>query len=62
MFGGPDLVIIENEFGMLILDQNRISELNSKDEKQEGLCSPWKENFGCRVLLQKGRYVEICVD
>jgi hypothetical protein len=27
-----------------------------------GLCSPWKENFGCQVWVEKGRLVEICVD
>lgn len=31
-------------------------------EEQAGFCSPWKENFGCQVWVEEGRFVEICVD
>ncbi|MGB3699696.1 MAG: hypothetical protein WA997_00365 [Anaerolineales bacterium] len=58
----PDQVMKTDETGRLIPDGDRISELNSQDIEQVGLCSPWKENFGCRVWLEKGRYVEICID
>jgi hypothetical protein len=39
-----------------------MDELNAENDKHMGLCSPWKGNFGCRVWLEKGRYVAICVD
>jgi hypothetical protein len=31
-------------------------------KEQVGFCSPWKENFGCQVWVEEGRFVEICVD
>ena len=60
--GDPDLVMRKAGYGQLIPDHERMDELNAKNVENMGLCSPWKGNFGCRVWLEKGRYVAICVD
>lgn len=60
--GDPDLVMRKDGYGQLIPDHQRMDELNAKNVENVGLCSPWKGNFGCRVWLEKGRYVAICVD
>lgn len=58
----PDQVMSEDEIGQLIPDIARIDELNSRGEPLLGLCSSWKENFGCRIWLQEGQFVQMCVD
>jgi hypothetical protein len=60
--GNPDLVMRKDGYGQLIPDHGRMDELNAKNVENVGICSPWKDNFGCRVWLENGRYVAICVD
>ncbi len=60
--GDPDLVMIEDEFGFLLPNHEKVEELNAIDGEQSGLCSAWQENFGCNVWLQEGSFVVICVD
>ena len=40
-FGDPDLVMIEDEFGNLLPDHERIEELNAMQGEKTGLCSSW---------------------
>lgn len=56
----PDLVNVAP--GNHILLQKKIDQLNSQKGEKIGVCSPWKENFGCQVWLQDGSFVEMCVD
>ena len=60
--GDPNLVMRKDGYGQLIPDHERMDELNTENVENVGLCSLWKGNFGCRVWLEKGRYVAICVD
>jgi len=60
--GDPDLVMSEDEFGNLILNQELAEKLNAANEVNLGICSPWKGNFGCQMWVENGRYVAICVD
>ena len=60
--GEPDLVMMMDESGNLVIDHEKVEALNAKDGEKTGLCSPWQEMFGCNVWLQQGRFVVICVD
>lgn len=44
------------------INHQRIEELNAQGGDLPGACSPWRENFGCRVWVENGRYAAICVD
>jgi hypothetical protein len=44
------------------INHQRIDELNAQGGDLQGACSPWRENFGCRVWVENGRYAAICVD
>jgi hypothetical protein len=58
----PNEVKVEDEFGQLIPDAERLVELNALEGDRVGACSPWRDNFGCQVWVERGRFVEICVD
>ena len=60
--GDPNVVMTQDEYGSLVMDQEKIEELNAMDGEIVGICSPWQENFGCQVWLQHGQFVVICVD
>jgi hypothetical protein len=60
--GDPDELMSMDNIGQLIPDHDRLTELNSQAGNREGICSPWMENFGCRVWVENGVYVAICVD
>jgi hypothetical protein len=43
-------------------DPERIEQLNSQEDQISGTCSNWQRNFGCRVVVKEGKYLEICID
>lgn len=51
-----------NGYGGLTPDHQRIDELNAQGDDLPGACSPWRENFGCNVWVQNGRYAVLCAD
>jgi hypothetical protein len=55
-------IMVENSQGVLVSDPDRIEEINARGEELEGVCSMWQSDFGCNVVLERGKYVEICVD
>ncbi len=58
----PDKTMKKDENGHLHFDHDRREELNSSGIDLTGTCSQWRENFGCRVWVDNGRYLDICVD
>lgn len=45
-----------------LADPQLVMKDDESGKEQVGLCSPWQENFGCQVWVEKGSFVEICVD
>ena len=57
-----DEIMMDNGQGILVPDSGRIAEINAKGDELQGVCSNWQSNFGCHVVVEDGKYVEICVD
>jgi hypothetical protein len=60
--GDPNEVMSVDGSGQPFPEPDRLAELNTQVGDRVGMCSPWVENFGCRVWVEKGHYVAICVD
>jgi hypothetical protein len=53
---------MKEEAGVLVPEPVRIEQLNSQEDQISGACSSWQRNFGCRVVVKEGKYLEICID
>jgi hypothetical protein len=54
--------MMDNGFGERVPDHERIDELNASGDELGGVCSEWQSDFGCQVVVEKGKYVVICID
>jgi hypothetical protein len=54
--------VMKEEAGVLVPDPERIKQLNAQEDQIGGACSSWQRNFGCRVVVEDGKYQEICID
>ena len=54
--------VMKEDAGVLVPDPERIEQLNSQEDHISGACSSWQRNFGCRVVVKEGKYLEICID
>jgi hypothetical protein len=54
--------VMKEKAGALVPDPERIEQLNSQEDQISGVCSNWQRNFGCRVVVEDGKYQEICID
>lgn len=52
----------ESESGVQIPDTDYIQQVNESGRGIEGVCSQWQSTFGCIVVVEAGRYEEICID
>jgi hypothetical protein len=57
-----DEIMMDNGQGILVPDQDLIDEMNARGEELHGVCSAWQSTFGCHVVVEKGKFVEICID
>jgi hypothetical protein len=57
-----DEIMVDNGQGILVPDPKRIDEINAQGEELEGVCSMWQSDFGCHVVVEKGKFVVICID
>jgi hypothetical protein len=54
--------VMQEEAGSLVPDPERIKQLNLQGDGVSGACSSWQRNFGCRVVVEEGKYQQICID
>lgn len=52
----------EVESGVQIPDTEYIQQVNESGRDIEGICSEWRSTFGCNVIVESGKYEEICID
>ena len=55
-------IMADNGQGILVPDAYLIEKMNAKGVELQGVCSGWQSTFGCQVVVENGKYVEICVD
>jgi hypothetical protein len=55
-------IMLDNGQGYLVPDPDLIEEINAKGVELHGICSGWQSTFGCHVVVENGKYVEICID
>lgn len=52
----------EDGSGTWTPDEEYMERVNQSGWDSEGACSAWKTKFGCFVVVESGRLLEICVD
>jgi len=55
-------IMVDKGNGIRVPDPERIDEMNARGEELHGVCSAWQSTFGCHVVVEKGKYAEICID
>lgn len=55
-------IMVDNGQGILVPDPDLIEEMNARGVELQGKCSAWQSTFGCHVVVEHGRYVEMCID
>jgi hypothetical protein len=55
-------IMVDNGQGFLVPDPDLIDEINAKGIELHGICADWQSTFGCQLVVENGKYVEICID
>lgn len=55
-------VMTEAEAGRQVPNAEYIEQVNESGQEIQGVCSDWLSIFGCVVVVDAGKYQEICID
>lgn len=57
-----ETVMKDSPEGIRVPDHFRIDQINAEGKELEGVCSMWQSDFGCHVVVEKGKFMVICID